>query len=187
MRQLVVWIERVNAWIGRMMGWVMLALVLLVTIDVISRYLFRTGAVIVQESEWWLFSIIFLMCAGYTFLYDEHVRVDIIYSRLNRKWKNIVDITCGFIFLLPMCLLLVLTSIWFIRASWEVGEFSPDPGGLCCYYLLKAVIPLGFFFLFLQGVAHVYKKVKELQGEEPPPPPLDSFSARAERSSRPTD
>jgi TRAP-type mannitol/chloroaromatic compound transport system permease small subunit len=182
MRRLVGWIETLNDRIGRFMGWLMLALVLLVTVDVVSRYLFNTGAVIIQESEWWMFSIIFLSCAGYTFLYDEHVRVDIVYSRLAKKWQHITDITCAFLFLFPMCLLLILTSYWYIKASWLMGEFSPDPGGLPAYYVLKAFIPLGFFLLLLQGIANVYRKVRALQGE-PEPKLKDSFVARAEIAS----
>ena len=182
MRRLVGWIEIVNDRIGRFMGWLMLALVLLVTGDVMSRYLFNTGAVIVQESEWWIFSVIFLSCAGYTFLYDEHVRVDIFYSRLSKRGQHIVDITCAMIFLFPMCVLLIWTSYWFIKASWVVREFSADPGGLPAYYVLKAFIPLGFFLLALQGVANVYRKVRSLQGE-PEPKMKDGFSARAELAS----
>lgn len=182
MRRLAGWIEKMNDRIGRVMGWIMFALVLLVTGDVISRYIFNTGAVIIQELEWWMFSIVFLSCAGYTFLYDEHVRVDIFYGRVSKKWQNIIDITCAFIFLFPMCLLLMWTSYWFIKASWEVGEYSPDPGGLPAYYVLKAFIPLGFFLLALQGIANVYRKIRAYKGEAEPEM-SDSFTARAEKAS----
>ena len=182
MRRLVGWIERMNDVIGRAMGWLMLALVLLVTVDVIGRYVFHTGAVVIQESEWWMFSIIFLSCAGYTFLYDEHVRVDIVYSRLSKRTQHIVDLTCAFIFLFPMCILLVYTSYWYIKASWAVGEFSPDPGGLPAYYILKSFIPIGFALLMLQGIANVYRKIRALSGE-PVPVMKDSFVARAEVAS----
>ncbi|MBW7998368.1 MAG: TRAP transporter small permease subunit [Candidatus Glassbacteria bacterium] len=183
MKVLAAWIDRINDWTGKAMGWMMLALVLLVTGDVISRYLFNTGAVIIQESEWWLFSIIFLSCAGYTFLYNEHVRVDIVYSRLSRKGQNIVDLSCAFIFLFPMCLLLILTSFWYIKSSWLVGEFSADPGGMCCYYVLKAFIPLGFLLLGLQGMVNVYKKIRELMGDPPEALRGDSIAARSRRIS----
>ena len=166
--RLVHGIETMNELIGRMVGWLMLGLVVLVTLDVISRYLFNTGAVAVQETEWWLFSIIFLMGAGYTFLHQGHVRVDIIYSRLSDRRKDWVDLSCAFMFLFPMCVLVIVTSFYFIEASWEVGEFSPDPGGLPAYYVLKAFIPLGFFLLALQGLAGVYKIIQRLRGEVEP-------------------
>lgn len=179
MKLIAAWIERINDLIGKAMGWMMLALVLLVTADVIARYFFNFGMVIVQESEWWLFSIIFLSCAGYTFLYDEHVRVDIVYSLLSRKGQNIVDLVCAFVFLFPMCLLLILTSFWYIRDSWLVGEISADPGGWCCYYVLKSFIPFGFLLLGLQGMVSVYKKIRELQGEQPDALRADSIAARS--------
>lgn len=186
MRRLVGWIERLNDVIGKLMGWVMFALVLLVTVDVISRYLFHTGSPIIQESEWWLFSIVFLSCAGYTFLYDEHVRVDIIYARLSKKWQTIVDIICAFLFLFPMCILLILTSLWFIKSSWLMGERSADPGGLPAYYILKSFIPFGFGLLTLQGIANVYRKFRVLAGE-PEFKMADSFVARAEESAESTE
>jgi TRAP-type mannitol/chloroaromatic compound transport system permease small subunit len=182
MRRLVGWIETLNDRIGRLMGWLMLALVLLVTVDVVSRYLFHTGSPIIQESEWWLFSIIFLSCAGYTFLYDEHVRVDIVYSRLTKRNQTLVDIVCSFVFLFPMCILLIVTSYWYIKGSWEVGEVSADPGGLPAYYILKSFIPFGFFLLLLQGLANLYRKVRVLFGE-PEPKLMDGFVARAEKAS----
>ena len=105
------------------------------------------------------------MGAGYTFVSDGHVRVDIIYSRLSNKRKAYVDLACAFTFLFPMCVLIIVTSYTFIAASWEVREYSPDPGGLPMYYLLKAVIPLGFTLLALQGLAGVYKISKRLNEE----------------------
>lgn len=181
MKAFSILIERINIHIGRTMGWLLLVLVLLVTFDVIARYLFNFGAVIVQESEWWLFSIIFLSGAGYTFMYDEHVRVDIVYSRLSRKGRNITDLICAFVFLFPMCILLIWTSFWYISDSWIVSEISPDPGGWCCYWALKSFIPFGFFLLMLQGLVNVYQKIQELRGQDPIPPPEDSNTARNER------
>lgn len=164
--RLVQLIEWANERIGRIAGWLLFILVLLVTGDVVSRYLFNTGWVAIQETEWWLFSVVFLMGAGYTYLHGGHVRVDIIYSRLSNKWKNYVDLGCAFIFLFPLCLLVIVTSWKFVAASWEVGEYSPDPGGLHFYYVLKAFIPLGFLLLALQGMAEVYKIIKRLKEEE---------------------
>ena len=161
--RLVQLIEFVNERMGRIAGWLLFMLVLLVTGDVVSRYLFNTGLVAIQETEWWLFSIVFLIGAGYTFLHKGHVRVDIVYSRLSDKWKDIVDLSCAFVFLFPLCVLVIVTSWKFVAASWVVSEYSPDPGGLPAYYVLKAFIPLGFLLLALQGMAEVYKIIKRLR------------------------
>ncbi|MCH8077756.1 MAG: TRAP transporter small permease subunit [SAR324 cluster bacterium] len=185
MNAIVKIVEMFNEGIGKLMGWVMVSLVLLVTADVIARKFFNFGMVIVQETEWWLFSIIFLSCAGYTFLYDEHVRVDIVYSKLTQKGKDIVDLICAFVFLFPMCALLVVTSLWFIEDSWNarggLGEISADPGGWCCYYVLKSFIPFGFFLLALQGAVNVYKIILALMGNDIRTVKEDSLSVRAAR------
>lgn len=164
--RIVDWIDTANEHIGRLVGWLMFVLVLIVTVDTLSRKFFNTGWVAVQETEWWLYSIIFLMGAGYTLIYDGHVRVDIVYSRLSQRRRDYVDLTCAFIFLFPMCVLVIVTSLKFVAASWEVREFSPDPGGLHGYYILKAFIPLGFALLALQGVSTVYKIVKRIREED---------------------
>ncbi len=134
MERIVGWIDTINEYVGRIVGWLMVLLVLIVTVDTLSRKFLNTGWVAVQESEWWLYSIIFLMGAGYTFIYDGHVRVDIVYSRLSKRGKDYVDLICAFIFLFPLCLLVIVTSNKFVASSWEVREFSPDPGGLPAYY-----------------------------------------------------
>lgn len=162
---IVGWIDTTNEYTGRIVGWLMLILVLIVTVDTLSRKFLNTGWVAVQETEWWLYSIIFLMGAGYTFLHDGHVRVDIVYSRLSKRWQDYVDISCAFIFLLPMCALVIVTSNKFVASSWEVREYSPDPGGLPAYYVLKAFIPLGFALLALQGLSTVYKITKRIREE----------------------
>ena len=163
--RIVGWIDTTNEYVGRAVGWLMFILVLIVTVDTLSRKFLNTGWVAVQETEWWLYSIIFLMGAGYTFLYDGHVRVDIVYSRLSKKWQDYVDLSCAFLFLFPMCVLVIVTSNKFVASSWEVGEYSPDPGGLPAYYILKAFIPIGFALLALQGLSTVYKIVKRIREE----------------------
>ena len=165
MRTYIKIVDHLNDVLGRSTGWLMLGLVLLVTVDVISRYLFNTGLVIIQELEWWLFSIIFLIAAGYTLISDGHVRVDLIYSLLSKRKKNYIDLFGAFVFLLPMCALIIVTSQGFVAYSWSVGEYSPDPGGMPAYYVLKAIIPIGFFLLALQGISQVFKIVIELRSE----------------------
>ena len=86
-----------------------------------------------------------------------------VFHRISNKWKNYVDLGCAFIFLFPLCLLVIVTSWKFVLSSWVVGEYSPDPGGLPGYYILKAFIPLGFLLLALQGMAEVYKIIKRLK------------------------
>ncbi len=157
-------IETLNEWVGRATAWLVLGLVLLVCYDVAMRYLFQAGSVALQELEWHLFAAIFLFGAAYTLKHDEHVRVDLLYqaSWMNdrrRAWVNL----CGTLFfLLPFCLLIIYSAWPFVMQAYQWGESSPDPGGLPYRWLLKAVIPLSFTLLALQGLAYTVRCLETL-------------------------
>ena len=95
-------IDTVNEWIGRAVSWVTLLLVMVVFVDVVMRYAFKTSFVFTQELEWHLFAFIFLIGAGYTLLHDGHVRVDILYTRLPPRVRVWIDILGGLLFLIPV-------------------------------------------------------------------------------------
>lgn len=150
---LISYIDRINIWVGKLAGFVALLMVLVVTTDVIMRYAFNISFVAVQELEWHLFGILFLLGAGYTLLIDGHVRVDVFYQRLSPKGQAWINLTGVLFFLLPGCYLVLDTSMQFFEMSFRVNEGSPDPGGLPARYALKAFIPIGFFLVFLQGIS----------------------------------
>jgi TRAP-type mannitol/chloroaromatic compound transport system permease small subunit len=146
-------IDRVNEWIGQLVAWVTLGLVLVVFVDVVMRYLFNMSFVFTQELEWHLFGFIFLIGAGYTLLHDGHVRVDIIYQRIGPKAQAWVDFVGVIFFLIPGCIMLIITSWQFTLSAWSVMEGSPDPGGIPFRFLIKGCIPLGFSLVTLQGIS----------------------------------
>lgn len=146
-------IDSFNEAVGRVVSWVTLLLVLVVFVDVVMRYLFRTTFVFTQELVWHLFAFIFLIGAGYTLLHDGHVRVDIIYQRIGfkgRAWINLVGVL---IFLIPGCLMVISTSWRFTVTSFAMLEGSPDPGGIPFRFIVKGFIPVGFVLLLLQGIS----------------------------------
>ena len=130
MRELARRIDALQDRFGRGVSWMMLAMVVVVFGDVLSRYLFRTTYVFVQELEWYLFGASYLLAAGYTLLFDEHVRVDIVYSKLSPRKKAWFDLVLLLVFFFPSCLLVIYTAWPFVRNSWAVWEGSPDPGGI---------------------------------------------------------
>lgn len=152
-------IDNFNEKIGKGVSWLTFILVLLVCYDVISRYLFKSSSVAIQELQWHLFAIIFLAAAAYTLKHDEHVRVDLIYSRLSLKTQAIINIVGAVIFLIPFCLVIIYSSQHFVFTSFQIGETSPDPGGLPARYILKAILPLSFLFLLMQGMAMIIRSV----------------------------
>ena len=162
-------IDSVNRRLGEAVAWLTLAMVLLTTVDVIMRYVFNTGAVWVQEMEWHLFGVVFLMAAGYALLTDAHVRVDIFYARLSPRGRAWVDLLGTLLLLFPVCALVIWSSHKFLTNSWGFQEGSPDPGGLPARWLIKSVIPLGFVFVTLQGASEALKNLKVLLRREETP------------------
>ena len=161
------WIEALSEWTGRLVAWLVPALVLLITYDVAMRYLFHGGSIALQELEWHLFALLFLLGAAYTLKHDEHVRVDVLHNSawMTRKRKAWVDLLGGLVFLIPFCVLVISASWPFVSHAWLYGEGSPDPGGLPHRYLLKAAIPIGFGLLLLQGVASILRAIQTIRGD----------------------
>ncbi len=178
-----------NEWVGRAVSWLTTMLVVAVCYLVLVRYVFghlgipsyfSAPQVAVQEVQWHLFSIIFLLGAGYTLWHDRHVRVDILYARLSIRKRAWIDLVGTLLFLLPFAMLVIWFATPFaLRAfsldtgSW-LGERSSNPGGLPGRGLLKAAIPLGFLLLFIQGTASVAAAILTLLGDPPPRPPPDA-------------
>lgn len=150
-------VDAMNENIGIFTAWLTTLLVINVFYDTIMRYVFKKGHIALQEFEWHIFSVIFLVGAAYTLKHDGHVRVDIIYTKLSRKWQAWIDMVCSFTFLIPFCLIVIYATKIFVLDSWAVRETSPDPGGLPARYLLKAMIPFGFALLLAQGVSEAFK------------------------------
>ncbi|PYN92067.1 MAG: C4-dicarboxylate ABC transporter permease [Candidatus Rokuibacteriota bacterium] len=143
-------------------------MVLVVFFDVVMRYGFSRGSVFMQEMEWHLFAVSYLLAAGYTMLYDEHVRVDIVYSRWSarkRAWANFIF---AFLFFFPSVFLVMYATIPFLRNSFMLNEGSPDPGGVPARWVLKSVIIIGFGLLGLQGVSETIKNFYVAMGWEEP-------------------
>ena len=154
-------LDRASERIGQWLAWLVLLLVALVCYDVMMRYFFRSGSIALQELQWHLFSALFLLGAAATLKRDEHVRVDLIYRSRHVSARGRARINlCGSLLLLaPFCVLIIVTSWPFVYQAWSFAEGSPDPGGLPLRWVAKAMIPLGFFLLLLQGLAECLKNL----------------------------
>jgi TRAP-type mannitol/chloroaromatic compound transport system permease small subunit len=159
-------IDAINEHVGRFVSWLTTAMVVLTTYDTVMLYGFQKGNVALQELERHLFAIVFLVGAGYTLKHDAHVRVDIVYARLDKRKQAWVNLVGCLIALIPFCLLVIYATKGFVVNSWVVRETTPDPGGLPARYALKAMIPLGFFLVGLQGLGEAIKSFFVIKGEE---------------------
>jgi len=159
--------------ISDVMGWVAgvlnLAMLLNVFYDAIARYFFNTGSIALQEMEWHLFSVVFLFGMAYALKEDGHVRVDILYDNFSPRWKATVNIGGTLLFLIPLSILIIEGSVWYVHEAFTSGEISGDPGGLTMRWLIKAVIPTSFLFLIVSAIGFVIHNINIFRGLEAPP------------------
>jgi TRAP-type mannitol/chloroaromatic compound transport system permease small subunit len=151
--QLAKRIDWLNEQVGRSVSWLNLVLMILVCFDVVTRYLFNQTAAWVNELEWHLFAVVFLLGAGYALKHDRHVRVDLFFANFSQKDKALVNLLGSMLFLIPWSAILCYFAFFYSLDSWKMGETSPDPGGLPMRYLVKFAMVLGMFLLFLQGLS----------------------------------
>ncbi len=159
-------IDGLTEYVGIFVSWLTTLMVLVVFYDTVMRYAFQKGNVGIQELEWHIFAVVFLIGAGYALKHGAHVRVDIIYTRLGTKTKAWIDLTGALFFLIPFAVMVIYSTQNFIANSWAVKEISPDPGGLPARYVLKAMIPIGFVLLILQGTSQMSKNLLIILGIE---------------------
>lgn len=164
-------IDWINERIGRLLIWLVLAAVVLSAGNAVVRKSISYSSNAFLEAQWYLYSAVFLLGAGYAFLHNVHVRIDVVSSRLSARARSWIDVAGIVLCLLPLCLLMLYLSWPLFARAWESGEMSHSAGGLIRWpvYLL---IPLGMGLLLLQAVAELIKRIAFLRGLRPDPIPL---------------
>ena len=154
-----------SGFIANITAILLLLVILNVFTNVILRYFFNTSSIGMQEMEWHLFSIMFLLGISYALNEEAHIRVDFIYDNLNFKTKAMINIIGTLVFLIPFSFFIAYGSYEFVYDAYIYNEISGDPGGLTHRWLIKAIIPLSFVLLLLASVNYIYKNVLMLRGE----------------------
>ncbi|QKI88226.1 TRAP transporter small permease subunit [Thiomicrorhabdus xiamenensis] len=149
--------------IGRIFAWGVLSLVIITSLVVILRYGFETGSIALQETITYNHAILFMLGISYTYLHDEHVRVDVFYSRYSPQRKQWVNLLGSILFTLPITLFILWSSWDYVSASWAISESSPEGGGLGYVYLLKTLILVMASLLLLQAIAVIGKSWLQLK------------------------
>lgn len=160
-------VDGVTTRLGRFISWLALAMVLIGAYNAIVRYLGRFIGInlssnLYLELQWYLFSLIFLLGAGFALKEDSHVRVDVLYGRLQGRARAWINVVGSVLMLLPFSVFVLWVSWPTIQASWAVREGSPDPGGLP-RYPLKAMIIVAFVLLIAQGISELIKDIAVLR------------------------
>ena len=163
-------IDWLNERVGRTAYWMVLAAVLVSSGNAMVRYIFDYSSNAWLELQWYLYTSFFLIGAGYTLLRNEHVRIDIINSRLSPRARAWIDLLGGLFFLLPIALLVMVLAWPVFTESFALHETSPSANGLL-RWPVKLMIPVGFFLLALQGVSEIIKRAAFLMHLIPDPTP----------------
>ncbi len=160
-------VDRMTGGLGRFISWMALLMVSIGAFNAIARWAGRRIGIdlssnLYLELQWYLFSLIFLLGAGYALKENAHVRVDVIYGRLRARSRALVNVVGSALMLMPFCVFVLWVSWPSIRNSWVVREGSPDPSGLP-RYPIKAVIIVAFVLLLAQGAVELIRDIGMLR------------------------
>ena len=146
-------INSINRYIGEIISWFTLLMVLITVLVVVLRYGFNIGFIWMQESVRFMYAAVFLLCGGYTLLKDKHVRVDVLYLNLSTKNKAIIDLLGSIFLLLPVCFVIFYYSWSYVINSWEQMEGSIEERGLHLVFLMKTFIWAFAILVSLQSIS----------------------------------
>jgi len=154
--------------IGQSIYWLVLVAVLISAANAIVRKAFNYSSNAFLEVQWYLFSMIFLFCAGYTLKNNEHVRIDIISGKLSPRARAGIDIFGTLFFLFPMAFIIMWLSWPVFVEAYTRHEVSTNAGGLIIWPA-RLMVPIGFFLLLVQGLSELIKRIAFLMGMIPDP------------------
>lgn len=161
-------VDGLNDHLGRLVYWCVLVMVLVSAANATSRYALNLASNAWLELQWYLFAAVFLLCSGYTLLHNEHIRIDVVASRLSRRAQIWIDILGTVFFLLPVTAYITWLSWPIFVNAWVSGEISMNAGGLI-RWPVRLLVPVGFFLLTLQGLSELVKRIAYLKGLIPDP------------------
>lgn len=162
------WMDKLTEQVGVATKWLVLVAVLISAGNAIMRKAFSISSNGLLEIQWYLFSAIFLLGAGYAFLRNAHVRIDFVSGRLSPRTRSAIDIVGILAVIAPLtCILISLSWPLFVNA-WLNGEMSPDAGGLI-RWPVYALVPIGMLLLLLQSASELIKRSAFIMGIIPDP------------------
>ena len=161
--KITAYINHFTTTVGRIISWLCLLLVVLVITVVVSRYMLGIGSIAIQESVTYVHGVIFMLGLAFTLQQGGHVRVDIFYRNYSARRQAMVNLVGAVVFLIPCCLLLLVSSWDYVMASWAIRESSSETGGIAAVYLLKTLMLLMPITLGLQGIAEILNSIVVLK------------------------
>jgi TRAP-type mannitol/chloroaromatic compound transport system permease small subunit len=172
-------IDAFTRWTGKRLAWLILVAVVISAVNAILRKTFDMSSNAWLELQWVLFSIVFLLCSPWTLLDNEHIRIDIINNTLPKTARNVIDVVGHAFFLIPLCIVMIVTGGPFFLRSWEINEQSGNAGGLP-QWPAKSLVVIGFAFLLVQGISELIKRIAVMRNLIPDPHATQVHALEAE-------
>ncbi|MCU0819468.1 MAG: TRAP transporter small permease subunit [Beijerinckiaceae bacterium] len=157
-------IDALNTRVGQIVKWAILAAVVISTVNAVIRKLFNISSNSWLEMQWYLFGAVFMLGAAYTFLKNEHIRIDVVTSHFAKRTRDWIDVVGHIFFLIPFCWIMIWHGWPFFMRSFEINEQSMNAGGLTVWPA-KILVPLGFVLLLLQAFSELIKRVAIIRGD----------------------
>jgi TRAP-type mannitol/chloroaromatic compound transport system permease small subunit len=161
-------IDAFTKWVGKRLAWLILVAVIVSALNATVRKIFDTSSNSWLELQWVLFSIVFLLCSSWTLLDNEHIRIDIVNNLLPKQVRSSIDVIGHAFFLIPLCIVMIITGGPFFMRSFEINEQSGNAGGLP-QWPAKSLIIIGFTMLLVQGISELIKRIAVMRGLIPDP------------------
>ncbi|KEA63980.1 TRAP dicarboxylate transporter, DctQ subunit, unknown substrate 6 [Marinobacterium lacunae] len=162
--------EGIVDFLGRYSSLIWVVLMLLIVGNVLMRYVLGTNFIALEELQWHMFAVGFMLALSYCIVHDDHVRVDVVAENLSLRTRAVIELLGIAIFFLPFCGF-ILTYAWpFVERSFQIGEVSAAPGGLPARWIIKSVILFAFTLMILAALARFLRVLSFLSGWPRPRP-----------------
>jgi len=157
-------LEKLVELVGKLCSWIWVILIVLIVVNVVLRYALRTNFIAMEEMQWHLYAVGFLMALSFAILFDGHVRVDVVAERLQLRTRAWIELFGILLLILPFVYVVVSYAIPFVQRSYQIGEVSAAPGGLPYRWFIKSFIITGFVFIGIAAVARLMRVTAFLFG-----------------------
>ena len=161
-------IDAFTRWTGKRLAWLILLAVIISAVNAAVRKAFDVSSNSWLELQWVLFGIVFLLCSPWTLLDNEHIRIDIVNNLFPKRVRDIIDVVGHVFFLIPLCVVMIVTGGPFFVRSYEINEQSGNAGGLP-QWPAKSLIIIGFTLLLVQAISELIKRIAVMRGLIPDP------------------
>ncbi|WP_165855074.1 TRAP transporter small permease subunit [Marinobacter sp. JSM 1782161] len=159
-------LDGIIQWVGDLSSWLWPILMLVIIVNVVSRYVFAQGFIELEELQWHLYSAGFLIALSYALLRDNHVRVDLFRERLSFRTQAWVELLGIILLLGPFIGMLLYYAVPYVVDSWTMNEASSAPGGLSQRWIVKSALPIGLGLLIIAAFSRLTRLLAFLFGSE---------------------